>query len=117
MGLRLQTLSNLLKTFKHSLATYTSHPASSSSSPPFDEFLIKAPQFNLHLDRLTSNTYVLVVLPPGEVEMGGVRMNVVTARDLLAPVDDRGRIDRQQRQPRQLEGEDNGIDEEDPYGR
>lgn len=81
---RLQNLSNLLKTFKHSLQSYTAYPSTSTSAPPFAEFQIKAPRFNLVLTRLTVNTYVLVVLPPGEVDMSGVRLNVCKAKEVLA---------------------------------
>ena len=46
--------------------------------------MIKAPRFNLCLSRLTGNTYVLVVLPPGEVDINCVRVNVSYAREKLA---------------------------------
>ena len=75
-----EKLSNLVKTFKHSLLTYTNHP---TVSHPFNEFTIAAPRFNLVLSRLTNNTYVLVVLPPGEVDMVATRHNICVARERM----------------------------------
>ena len=88
---RQERLSNIIKTFKHSLASFTS---SSTSSHQFSEFFIKTPRFNLIITRLTNNTYVLVVLPPGEAEMNCTRINIATARDDFKKLDmmyERGR--------------------------
>ena len=79
---RVEKLSNLVKTFKHSLQTYTS-TAATGISHPFSEFTIAAPRFNLVLSRLTHNTYVLVVLPPGEMDMAIVRHNICVARESM----------------------------------
>ena len=76
-GDRQERLSNVIKTFKHSLANYTNSP---STSNPFSEFVIKAPRFNLVISRLTNNTYVLVVLPPGETDLECARFNIMAAR-------------------------------------
>jgi len=75
---RHERLSNIIKTFKHSLANFTQ---SSTSSHQFDEFFIKTPRFNLIIARLTNNTFVLAVLPPGEAELNCTRINIATARD------------------------------------
>ncbi|MCJ1369839.1 GTP-binding protein gtr1 [Loxospora ochrophaea] len=77
---RYERLSNVVKTFKHSLATFT---RSSTSSSQFQDFFIATPRFNLVLTRLTDNTYVLVVLPPGEPELNCTRVNVAVAREEL----------------------------------
>lgn len=56
--------------------------------------MIKTPRFNLILARFTVNTYVLVVLPPGESEIECTRLNVLTARDEFSQIEsnpDRGR--------------------------
>jgi Ras-related GTP-binding protein A/B len=74
---RYERLSNIIKTFKHSLANFTS---SSTSSHQFDEFFIKAPRFNLIITKLTNNTFVLAVLPPGDAELNCTRINIATAR-------------------------------------
>ncbi|MCJ1459982.1 GTP-binding protein gtr1 [Mycoblastus sanguinarius] len=78
---RYERLSNVIKTFKHSLSNYTS---SASTSHPFAEFVIKTGRFNLVLARLTTNTYVLVVNPPGETELDCTRLNILAARDEFA---------------------------------
>ena len=80
---RFERLSNLIKTFKHSLQGYTGPGA----SHPFGEFTISCPRFNLVLSRLTNNTYVLVVLPPGEVDLVNARLNMMGVRDGLSELD------------------------------
>ena len=85
-GDRFERLSNLIKTFKHSLQTYTHQGA----SHPFGEFTIMCPRFNLVLARLTGNTYVLVVLPPGECDLVNTRLNVMSVRDGLSELEHPG---------------------------
>lgn len=63
---------------------YTNSP---STSNPFTEFVIKAPRFNLIISRLTNNTYVLVVLPPGETDLQCARFNIMVARSTFASQD------------------------------
>lgn len=56
--------------------------------------MIKTPRFNLILARFTANTYVLVVLPPGESEIECTRLNVLAARDEFSHIEgapERGR--------------------------
>ncbi|MCJ1335814.1 GTP-binding protein gtr1 [Bachmanniomyces sp. S44760] len=81
---RYERLSNIIKTFKHSLATFTS---TNTSSHQFEEFFIKTPRFNLVMTRFTNNTYVLVVLPPGEAELNCTRINIATAREDFRTMD------------------------------
>ncbi|MDI1485683.1 MAG: GTP-binding protein gtr1 [Ramalina farinacea] len=83
---RFERLSNLIKTFKHSLQMYTGQGA----SHPFGEFTISCPRFNLVLSRLTPNTYVLVVLPPGGMDLVNTRLNIMGVRDGLAALDQPG---------------------------
>lgn len=83
---RFERLSNLIKTFKHSLQGYTGQGA----SHPFGEFTISCPRFNLLIGRLTTNTYVLVVLPPGECDLVNARLNVLGVRDGLAELEGAG---------------------------
>ncbi|KAL9071744.1 MAG: hypothetical protein Q9161_004008 [Pseudevernia consocians] len=81
---RQERLSNVIKTFKHSLSKYTH---SSTASHPFAEIAIKAPRFNLVLARLTNNTYVLVILPPGDLEIELSRFNIMAAKDRFVELD------------------------------
>ena len=80
---RMEKISNFVKSFKHSLQAYTGHE---SASHPFGEFGISCPRFNLLLGRLTGNSYVLVVGPPGGTGLQNVRLNVAALRDGLAEV-------------------------------
>ncbi|MCJ1409417.1 GTP-binding protein gtr1 [Ptychographa xylographoides] len=81
---RYEKLSNIIKTFKHALATFTS---SSTSSHQFHEFFIQTPRFNLIIDKLTNNTFVLAVLPPGDAELNCTRINIATAREEFTKLD------------------------------
>ncbi|MCJ1424253.1 GTP-binding protein gtr1 [Sticta canariensis] len=84
---RYERLSNIIKTFKHSLLTFT---GALPSSHQFTEHVIKTPRFNLILARFTTNTYVLVVIPPGEAELECTRFNLLAARDEFLQIDDPG---------------------------
>jgi Ras-related GTP-binding protein A/B len=74
---RFERISNIIKTFKHSLARFTASPKSASQ---FDNFELKVPSFGLFVDRLTSNTYILVVVGPGEARLNAAKMNVRIAK-------------------------------------
>lgn len=63
------------------------YTGASSISNPFSELVIKAPRFNLIISRLTNNTYVLVVLPPGEADLQCARFNIIAARSKFARTD------------------------------
>ncbi|KAL8767909.1 MAG: hypothetical protein Q9209_005696 [Squamulea sp. 1 TL-2023] len=80
---RYERLSNIIKTFKNSLSGFTE----SNSSHQFDSFTIKTRIFNLIINRLTYNTYVLVVLPPGEAELQCARLNILSAKDEFARIE------------------------------
>lgn len=56
---------------------YTNNP---TTSHPFAEFVLKAPRFNLIISRLTGNTYLLLCLPPGDMDMECARLNIMMAR-------------------------------------
>ncbi|KAI4250029.1 MAG: hypothetical protein LQ352_005432 [Teloschistes flavicans] len=80
---RYERLSNIIKTFKNSLSVY----ADSNSSHQFDSFVIKTRVFNLIINRLTYNTYVLIVFPPGEAELQCARLNTMAAKDEFARIE------------------------------
>ena len=50
----------------------------------FGTFTIKTGLLNVLINRLTFNTYVLIVFPPGEAEMECAHLNVVTAQAVFA---------------------------------
>ena len=60
---RFERLSNIIKTFKQSLAKHTGLPR---TSPQFIEFGIKTTKFNMFIAKFTANTYILVVTASGE---------------------------------------------------
>ncbi|KAL8799259.1 MAG: hypothetical protein Q9182_006026 [Xanthomendoza sp. 2 TL-2023] len=80
---RYERLSNIIKTFKNSLSGFTE----SNSSHQFDSFTIKCRKFNVIINRLTYNTYVLVVFPPGEAELQCARLNILSAKDEFARIE------------------------------
>ncbi|KZF26697.1 small monomeric GTPase [Xylona heveae TC161] len=86
---RFERLSTIIKTFKQSLSRHTGLPR---SSPQFAEFQVKTSRFNFFIARLTSNTYVLVVTPPGEAAFNTARINVLTARNDFANLDITGEV-------------------------
>lgn len=85
---RYERLSNIIKTFKNSLSNFTS---ALPSVHHFAEYVIKTPRFNLILAKFTANTYVLVVIPPGEAELQCTRLNILAASEEFAQIDQRGR--------------------------
>lgn len=70
----------------------------------FNEFTIKTPRFNLILARFTANTYVLVVIPPGEAEIQCTRLNVMAARDEFSQLDNPSDRGREELNPKRLNG-------------
>lgn len=65
--------------------------------------MIKTPRFNLILARFTTNTYVLVVIPPGEAELECTRFNLLAARDEFLQLDDAGSASERDRGKRREE--------------
>ncbi|QSS58342.1 rraga protein [Histoplasma capsulatum] len=67
-----------MKAFKHCAARNT-HTTPASAS-----FLVmhtKTPQFNVFLGRFTDNTYIFVVVPPGEAAYNCAVLNTMLARE------------------------------------
>jgi len=48
--------------------------------------VLKAPRFNLIISRLTNNTYLLLCLPPGDIDMECARLNIMMARQRFANI-------------------------------
>lgn len=81
---RFERLSAILKTHKHSLARHARVPASSAH---FALLEIKMSRFALFAERLTENTNLVVVLPPGEAGFNAARINVEAVRSRFAELD------------------------------
>jgi Ras-related GTP-binding protein A/B len=78
---RYERTSNIMKTFKHSVAKNTySTPAAAG----FIEHEVKTRQFNMFMAQFTENTYIQVILPPGEAAYNVAKMNILNARDAFA---------------------------------
>ncbi|KAL1970891.1 hypothetical protein VTN77DRAFT_2725 [Rasamsonia byssochlamydoides] len=78
---RHERLSNIMKAFKHCAARNT------HTTPASAGFLVmhtKTPQFNVFLGRFTDNTYIFVVVPPGEAAYNCAVLNTMLAREGFA---------------------------------
>jgi len=74
---RFERLSNILKSFKSSLAKYTGTPRNAEQFKMFE--LKVSTRFNLFICKFTTNTYLLVVLPPGEARFNAALINTKIA--------------------------------------
>lgn len=75
---RHERLSNIMKAFKHCAARNT------HTTPASAGFLVmhtKTPQFNVFLGRFTDNTYIFMVVPPGEAAYNCAVLNTMLARE------------------------------------
>ena len=75
---RHERISNILKTYKHTIARNTSDTPASAA---FVLLKLQTAQFNLLLARFTDNTYVFVVVPPGEAAFNCAVLNTLLARE------------------------------------
>lgn len=78
---RHERLSNIMKAFKHCSARNT-HTTPASAN--FIMMHTKTPQFNVFLAQFTDNTYIFVVIPPGESAYNTAYMNTMLAREAFA---------------------------------
>ena len=75
---RHERTSNIMKTYKHCVARNT---RTTPASAGFVLFKVQTPQFNCFLARFTDNTYIFVVIPPGEAAFNCAVLNTMMARD------------------------------------
>jgi Ras-related GTP-binding protein A/B len=87
---RHERLSNIMKAFKHCAARNT-HTTPASAG--FNALHTKTPQFNLFLGRFTDNTYIFLVLPPGEAAYNCAVLNTMLAREAFAKAAEVGQGD------------------------
>ncbi|KAG9243224.1 Gtr1/RagA G protein conserved region-domain-containing protein [Calycina marina] len=81
---RFERLSNIVKTFKQSTSRYTGTP---KSAEQFCHFELKMKNFSLFIVKFTTNTYLLVALPPGETRFNSALENVKIARKEFEDLD------------------------------
>jgi Ras-related GTP-binding protein A/B len=78
---RHERISNIMKTYKHTVARNTRTTAASAG---FLLFKVQTPNFNCFLARFTENTYIFVVIPPGEAAFNCAVLNTMMARDIFS---------------------------------
>ncbi|KAK5094993.1 GTP-binding protein gtr1 [Lithohypha guttulata] len=78
---RHERISNIMKSYKHTVAKSTKGPSSSSvSAAGFVLYKVQTPSFNAFLARFTENTYIAVVVPPGEAAFNCAVLNTMMAK-------------------------------------
>ncbi|KAL1901626.1 GTP-binding protein gtr1 [Ceratocystis pirilliformis] len=70
---RLERMSNIMKQFKQSISRFTGTPRNSEQFVLME--LKVGLHFNLFILKFTTNTYLMVVLPPGEARFNAAMMN------------------------------------------
>lgn len=81
---RFERLSNIIKNFKQTTSRYTGTP---KSAEQFVLVELKLQNFSLFLSKFTTNTYLAVVLPPGEETFNGAVENALVARKEFEDLD------------------------------
>ena len=75
---RHERISNIMKSYKHAIARNT---RTTAASVAFVLFKVQTPTFNAFLARFTENTYIYVVIPPGEANFNCTVLNTMMARE------------------------------------
>lgn len=79
---RFERISNIMKSYKHTVARSTKGTSSTSiSAAGFVLYKVQTPSFNAFLARFTENTYLAVVLPPGEAAFNCAVLNSMLAKE------------------------------------
>jgi Ras-related GTP-binding protein A/B len=77
-GDRFERMSNILKSWKHTCSKYTGTPRNAEQ---FSDFEYKmGTTFSMFATKFTTNTYILVCMPPGEARFNSAKLNVAAAR-------------------------------------
>ncbi|KAJ4288292.1 GTP-binding protein gtr1 [Collariella sp. IMI 366227] len=77
-GDRFERMSNILKSWKHTCSKYTGTPRNAEQFSDF-EYKMGA-MFSMFATKFTTNTYILVCMPPGEARFNSAKLNVAAAR-------------------------------------
>lgn len=81
---RQERMSNIIKQFKQSCARYTGTPRSSEQ---FTLMEFQSQNFCEFICKFTTNTYLLVILPPGEARFNSAKLNVEVASETFGYLD------------------------------
>jgi Ras-related GTP-binding protein A/B len=84
---RHERISNILKSYRHTISRSTS---TSPSASGFILFKVQTPHFNCFLARFTENTYIFVAMPIGEASFNVAVINTMMAREVFAKEVDGG---------------------------
>lgn len=77
-GDRFERMSNILKAWKHTCSKFTGTPRNAEQ---FSDFEYKmGTNFSMFVTKFTTNTYILVCMPPGEARFNSAKLNVAAAR-------------------------------------
>ncbi|KAH6626624.1 Gtr1/RagA G protein conserved region-domain-containing protein [Chaetomium sp. MPI-SDFR-AT-0129] len=96
-GDRFERMSNILKSWKHTCSKYTGTPRNAEQ---FSDFEYKmGVTFSMFATKFTTNTYILVCMPPGEARFNSAKLNVAAARPWFKFLD--GPVVSAQPQPQQ----------------
>ena len=75
---RFERMSNILKSWKHTCSKFTGTPRNAEQFRTFD--YKSGTNFSMFVTKFTTNTYILVCMPPGEARFNSAQMNVAAAR-------------------------------------
>ncbi|KAF8848094.1 hypothetical protein BDZ45DRAFT_606455 [Acephala macrosclerotiorum] len=81
---RFERLSNIIKNFKQTTSRYTGTP---KSAEQFMLLELKMLAFSLFIMKFTTNTYLAVILPPGETTFNCAQLNCELARKAFEDLD------------------------------
>ena len=71
-GDRFERMSNILKSWKHTCSKYTGTPRNAEQ---FSDFSYKmGANFSMFVTKFTTNTYILVCMPPGEARFTSAKL-------------------------------------------
>jgi Ras-related GTP-binding protein A/B len=77
-GDRFERMSNILKSWKHTCSKFTGTPRNAEQFSDFEYRM--GPTFSMFVTKFTTNTYILVCMPPGEARFNSAKLNVAAAR-------------------------------------
>ncbi|KAK3328162.1 Gtr1/RagA G protein conserved region-domain-containing protein [Cercophora scortea] len=77
-GDRFERMSNILKSWKHTCSKFAGTPRNAEQFSDF-EYKMGA-NFSMFVTKFTTNTYILVCMPPGEARFNSAKLNVAAAR-------------------------------------
>ncbi len=75
---RFERMSNILKSWKHTCSKFTGTPRNAEQFRTFD--YKSGINFSMFVTKFTTNTYILVCMPPGEARFNSAQINVAAAR-------------------------------------